>query len=237
MFLERFILAAIAVVFAAIGFIRGAQASYPSATVEHLKTEIKHRLMEKLITFGAPRIELGVIRLVSGALPATIQGVTFQGDNTLGEAQFSVYGNQQSAVIAAQYSAFTDVRVASRRIAPGEKINPEFFHTQEVNLATGMPYEMRGVLLPVSEKISQLETRQTILEGQFLVSTAVQKVPDVRRGDSVRIQVISGDLHLSTAGTATESGYSQSPLKVVTTKTRRELTGTLQPGGIVEVKL
>lgn len=218
--------------------VRADESGYSQQTVSELKSAISQALAQNFRQFNQPRIELGTIRLTGGVLPKKIQSVSFQGENSRGQAQFAVYGETgDSAEVLADYSALTTIRVANRRIQPGERLSSELFASREVNLATGMPYELRGVLLSKNEDLSKLETRQTLLEGQFLVSTAVQKVPDVRRGDMVRVRVISGDLSLSTQAQAVEPGYSNTPIKVVTAKTHHELTGVLHSDGVVEVKL
>ncbi len=215
-----------------------ADGAYDPRIVSELKTAIHQELTQKFRQFNSPRIELGMIRLLSGKLPTTIKSVALQSENSRGEAQFAVYGQgDEVAEVVANYAAWIQVRVANRRITPGEHLSAEAFNTQEVNVATGLAYEQRGVLLSTKEDLSKLETRQSILEGQTLIANAVEKTPDVRRGDGVRIRVIAGDLNLSTLGTAAEPGYTNSTVKVLTSTTHRELTGILQPGGIVEVKL
>lgn len=212
--------------------------AYSPQIVSRLKSAISSQLGMSFRQFNNPRIELGEIRLLSGTLPASIQSVQLLSENSRGQAQFAVFGSDQSsAQIVADYAAWIQVRVAARRIAPGERLTADEFNTQETDVATGMPYELRGVLLSSREDVSNLQTRQTILPGQFLVANAVERVPDVRRGDSVRIHLVTGDLSLSTLGTASEPGYANSTIRVVTNSTHRALTGVLQPGGVVEVKL
>src|ERR1700679_1865456 len=104
-----------------------------------------------------------MIRLIGGKLPTQIKSVSLQSENALGEAQFSVFGaNDESAEVLANYSAWIKVRVANRRIMPGERLSNEAFSTQEVNVATGTAYEQRGVLLSTTEDLSRLESRQSI---------------------------------------------------------------------------
>ena len=69
------------------------------------------------------------------------------------------------------------------------------------------------------------------------LQTAVERVPDVRRGDTVKIRVISGDLKLLTLGIAQENGLTGSKVRVVSRTTNQELVGQLKQDGVVEVKL
>jgi flagella basal body P-ring formation protein FlgA len=143
----------------------------------------------------------------------------------------------EAAEISAVYAAFVPARVSIRRISPGEKLTADMFVLRDVNVTSGMNYEMKGIILPQEEDVSRLETRQTVLDGQFLTSTAVEKVPDIRKGDSVRIHIVSGDLNLSASGIAMEPGYEKDPIKVLVSRSKHELSGTLEAGGVVEVNL
>jgi flagella basal body P-ring formation protein FlgA len=69
------------------------------------------------------------------------------------------------------------------------------------------------------------------------MSSAVERVPDVRRGDSVRVRIISNGLTLTAQAMASEPGYLNGPVRVLTAQTKRELSGKLVSTGVVEVKL
>ena len=135
------------------------------------------------------------------------------------------------------YRAMMPAYVAVRRVLPNEKLSSEMFALQDINVATGQAYDYRGVILPRTQLIDGLEARQTVLEGQFLTSSAVQKVPDIRRGDAVRILVTSGDLTVTTQGIASEPAFVNGRVRVMANKTKREFTGELKDSGTVEVRL
>jgi flagella basal body P-ring formation protein FlgA len=128
-------------------------------------------------------------------------------------------------------------RVATTRIMPGEAIQAAQFIEQEVDVAHGMNHDIRGLIVSPSLELNRLETRQTVLEGQPLLSSEIKRMPDVRRGDPVRIQLVSGSLTLTTLGTASEPGYLDQQVHVMSQKTKRELIGTLLPDNIIEVRL
>ena len=154
-----------------------------------------------------------------------------------GEARLMVRGPAGSAEYRVRYAAWVPGLVAIRRIGPGEALSSELTRQQELNVAEGLAHEMRGILLPATEDLSRLEARQTLLEGGFVTSTAVRRIPDLRRGDAVRIDVISGDVRLSSQATALEPASVSQRVRVQTLKTRRELVGVLRDGGVVEVRL
>jgi flagella basal body P-ring formation protein FlgA len=65
----------------------------------------------------------------------------------------------------------------------------------------------------------------------------VRRIPDVKKGEWVQIQLISGDVTLSTRGQAEEAGYLNQKLRVTSFGTKRLMEGELKSGGIVEVRL
>jgi flagella basal body P-ring formation protein FlgA len=212
--------------------VRADAPSLAASDIENLKEQIRIELSHQ---YPGARIDLtGPIKLVHGTLAAPIRSVTWTGEPIRGEAHLSVNG---SADVSAVYIAYVPARVSKVRISPNQKLLPEMFALQDVNVTTGMAYEMRGLILSQQEDVTRLETRQTIMEGQFLMSSAVEKIPDIRKGDSVRIHIISGDLNLSASGFAAEPGYEKNPIKVIVSRSKRELTGELEADGVVEVKL
>jgi flagella basal body P-ring formation protein FlgA len=202
--------------------------------------------MEIAGAFPGASIEIyGPIRWLRGALPEKASQVRFIGENGRGEAQIQIRGvveEQDVASIATSegmvpFAANVPAYVATRRVMPGEKIDAIYFTRKTVDVARGQARELRGVIFPAAESLAGLESRQTILEGQFLTTPAVQKTPDLKRGDSVSIRIISGGLTLNVQGTAEESGYLDNRVKVMALKTKRVLTGQLKAGSVVEVSL
>ena len=193
--------------------------------------------------FPGARIEIGSnLYWTHGELSGNkVTQVILQGENAKGEAQFTAWGEGEkgmgSAAAAASFSAWVPAWVALHRVHPGERLIPENFISQEVNVATGMPRENRGVILSKETSISGLEARQTILEGQYALSTGVQRVPDIRRGEPVRVRMLSGMIQLSTLGTAQEPAYLNGQIRVLTNQSKRELIGKLCADGVVEVQL
>ena len=104
-------------------------------------------------------------------------------------------------------------------------------------MATGPIREYRGILVPADGDFSKLQTRQTLLENQFVTTSAIERQPDVRKGDSVRLDLLSGDLQLSTQATASENGSIGDRVRVLTTKTKKEVVGTIREDHSVEVRL
>ncbi|MGZ3708803.1 MAG: flagellar basal body P-ring formation chaperone FlgA [Bdellovibrionota bacterium] len=189
--------------------------------------------------YPGTRIELTTaVQFSQGRMPEEIASLNVLSDNGRGELQFEVRGADYSINYGwVRFSAWMPAYIATHRIHPGERLTPDSFTLQEVNLSNAQVAEYRGVILPKTADLSTLEARQTVMEGQFLVTNAVEKIPDVRRGDLVQIRLFSGGLTLTTQGMAEEPGYLNGQIRVMAAKTKRELVGKIQSGGIVEVRL
>ena len=186
------------------------------------------------------RVELSSdIRWTRGDGAASGGTVSILNTTSRGEAQFVV--RSKTGIPSGEgwvtYRAFLPARIAAKKILPGERLAASSVTTQEVDVASGYAYEYRGVVLSVEGSLDQLESRQTFVEGQLLTSSGVQRVPDIRKGDTVRIRIRSGDLSVTTLGSAEEPGYVGGRVRVLSIKGKREFVGMLENQGWVEVSL
>jgi flagella basal body P-ring formation protein FlgA len=179
------------------------------------------------------------IRWIRGIIPNDISSVRSLGDDGRGNFQFIAKDetNHTEAMGLVSFYAWYPARVALRRIHPDEELKEEMFVQQNVDGSRGMYHEMRNLILSQKANITGLESIQSVIEGHCLTSAAVRKIPDIKRGDGVQIHLLSGGLVLSTSGVAEERGYIKNRIKVRTLKSKRELSGLLRPGGVVEVSL
>ncbi len=139
--------------------------------------------------------------------------------------------------IQTPYQALITVPVASRKLLPNTKIKKEDFRIETINVAVSPAKEYRGSMVRDELKLESSETRQTILEGQFILSSSIQRTPDLRKGETIKLQMISGDLSLSTAATVLESGSIGDQVRVMTSRTKKEVVGTVKLDRSVEVNL
>ncbi len=205
---------------------------------------IQRSVSERL---GANRVEiLGAPILASGQPLDDAEAASVLEENARGEVRVLVRGWRgkgagprvaSQAEYRVRVAAWVLGWVAGRRVLPGEALVVDALKVQEINVAEGLAHEYRGILLAPTEDLSRLEARQTLIEGGFVTSAAVRKIPDLRRGDVVRLEVISGGVRLSTSALALEPASTQQRVRVQTVKAKRELVGTLKDGGIVEVVL
>jgi len=192
--------------------------------------------------FPSTRIELtDDIHWTSSQPEGEIVSIRVGDENARAQVGFTVETKDEQGIHRgygyATFAAWMPARVAVRRVMPGERLQEDQFNLREVNVASGPEHEFRGVILEQGAGIAKLQARQTLLEGQPLLSSAVERVPDVRRGDSVRLHIVSNGLTLSAQAIASEPGYLNGPVRVLTAQTKRELSGKLISSGIVEVRL
>ncbi len=203
----------------------------------NLRDLIKNELSNQFI--GADISLTSNVEWLSGRVPEQNISVTSVEENGRGEAYFTAVGEPGSARAQGRigFSAFINARVANKRVLPGAALTPNQFSSQRINVAVGQAHEFRGLILSPQEEITRLEARQTILEGQPLVSSATQRIPDIRRGDAIQIHLVSAGLVVTSAGVAEEPAYFNQPVRVMVVRTKKALLGELKSSGVVEVKL
>ncbi len=227
----------------ALGFVLAASASMAETNTGEAAPSIIHpRVEQSLISelrlvYPASDISLvGGIRWDKGSLPEQIEQIRLTQDHGNGDVRFLIRGSAE-AEGTISFQAFKRAWIPVRRIAPGTALKREYFRLERINVAAGMERELRGLILPENAEIDSLETRQTLLEGQFVQLTQVQRVHDVKRGEPVQVRMKAGDVTLSTLGTAEEPAYLDQPVRVLIQKTKRSLAGKLTERGWVEVNL
>ncbi len=210
---------------------------------ERLSTLMKSALTEKI---ADAEIRIPSLEKICARPPlseyAELKRVRLVEDKATGVALFEVNGQttggqDQADLVQTPYSAWKRAIVAKRRIYPNSKLKSEDFTISEVNVASGSAREYRGVMLPAGSELAGLQSKQSILENQFVTVQAVEKSPDLRRGDMIKLDLVSGELTLSTQATAVEPGVIGDRIKVLTTKTKKEMVGVLREDHSVEVRL
>lgn len=181
----------------------------------------------------------GPLRWTQGQMPGSDWIVRVSGDSGRGEVylhgESADYTEQSYGV--ARFRATLSVRLATRRIKIGERLMPENFRTEQVLVSSG-PYQAQRLDLATSTlSLDRLESAATLIEGAPLYLSQVQKIPDIRRGDRVQIKLMGKGLVLSTSGLAEESGLIHGRVRVMTSRSKRELVGEVMEDGSVEVAL
>ncbi len=208
-----------------------------SGTVEKmLSASLAPRYAGSRIEFNGP-VQWGDPAKVARILSSDDVSVRVTGESPKGEIQFEIYGSEGRESGTVAYSAYKKAWLAQRRIQPLEPLRSQDFMISEVEVSRGQLRELRGVILEPGAPLEKLESRQTLLEGQPVLSTAVQQQPAVKRGSSIRVELVTGDITLSTQATALENGLTGKNVRIMTDKQKRELVGRLREDGVVEVAL
>lgn len=166
-------------------------------------------------------------------------------DNNKGEITIELEGTSTDSnrmlrsQVVADFSATIKAFVAKRRVQPGEKLGFEIVALQDVDVTQGMNAGLRGMLLTQDQEsnILKLESRQTLLENQPVLTSAVQKIHDIKKGDPVRVKLIAGNVVLSTSGISSEAGYRDAMIHVLTLPSKKDVVGKFIGNGIVEIHL
>lgn len=218
-----------------LAFVISAAVSSQARAEQTLESAVRSELAKK---YPNARIELRAPSLGENLeITKAVVGAKLVGEAG-GVADFAVTLTDGSATAGRMpFAALMPTFVSNRRIRPGERLSKKDFSVQSVNVADGIAREYRALMLAPDTNLETFETRQTILEGQYPLTSGIQKVPDVRRGDTVQIRLISGEIELVTPGIAQEPGSLGSPIRVMTGKTKKELLGKTLSNGIVEVRL
>ena len=224
-------------------FIFFAGASFASELSDRLSTLVKKSLEEKIPTaeIKIPSLEK-MVQSVAFSVFDQLSSVRLIEEKENGLALFEVKGfdqakNEITKTIQTPFEAWVKVPVATHRIYPNTKLKNEDFKIENLNVATGPSKPYRSAMVPADTNFNATESKQSILAGQFVVTNAIHKQPDLRRGDSIKLELISGDLSLTTQGIAQEPASTGDRIRVITVKTKKEIMGVVRPDHSVEVSL
>jgi flagella basal body P-ring formation protein FlgA len=205
---------------------------------EITRSKIKIEIEKK---YSDCRIELlEGLEHIDGDFLEKVQQVVLLSEET-GFAVFRLYsvGEQiaQTKEVRLHFAAWKTVPMAERRIQPHEHLSSDLFSIHEINVAIPPHRIYRGAFVDPQTDFSKFESKQTLMEGQYPLVSAIEKVPDIRKGMSLMIRLVSNGLTLSTRAAALESGRVGGLIKVQTISSKQEMSGKLLEDGTVEVQL
>lgn len=139
--------------------------------------------------------------------------------------------------LVVRFHAWKPCWMSVRRISPKEALTSENVIRTRVDVSQGIGRSIRTTLLAQSEDLSKLQSIGTFLPDRPISMTDVEFIPDVKLGQTVRLELRSSSVSLSTDGIAQEPGYFNKRLRVLSSRTKKILEGKLTPEGVVEVRL
>ncbi len=199
-----------------------------------------HKILSEKIPYAEIRIPNleKLIKSPQFSAISDLSSVRMIEDRASGVALFELVSTDGSSVrIQTPYQAFVKAPVATHRIYPNTQLKKEDFRIETLNVATGVARDFRGAIIYDESKLDRTETRQSIMEGQFVVVNSIRKQPDVRKGETVKLELTSGDLTLTTAAIVQENAAIGERVHVLTAKSKREVIGKVREDRSIEVSL
>ncbi|MCX7880700.1 MAG: flagellar basal body P-ring formation chaperone FlgA [Ignavibacteria bacterium] len=156
-------------------------------------------------------------------------GTTEPIGNVIAGIEFRRYGNLLKRVeIPVRVKVFRNVLTASRTINRGEVISDEntIVQYKEISSKTQLS-DSEG------EEIYGKVAKHTILRGSIITKELLTEPFAIRRGDKIKIIVLSGSVYIQTTGVALQDGKSGELVRVRRDGTNTILTGLAAKDGSV----
>ncbi len=135
------------------------------------------------------------------------------------------------AVVTVGLHALKSVLVANRAINRGEVIGEKDFRSERRDISV-----LRGPVITRSSELVGMRVRRAIQTGRVWQPRHLETVPVVRRGEQVRLRLVSGGLQIDGAGKAGEDGRAGDWIRVLNDASRRYVTGQVDAEGTVYVR-
>jgi len=134
--------------------------------------------------------------------------------------------------VTVDVTAFMKVVVAAERINRGAIITPDKIVRKRVKV--GKDY--RNVIRD-PESVIGLMAKHMIKPGSIIRKSMVRTKPDVKKGETVTVQMISGDLVITTGGKAKQDAMIGEKVKIVCEPTGKQLYGIVRSPQLVTVNV
>jgi flagella basal body P-ring formation protein FlgA len=223
----RFKLAALVFILSSLSAMAGSEIDISSVKAELEKNYPGTRIELR----GFPQIEDEAVVLDTRLVREKSPG------QAIVHTRYQVQSETKDTEYMVTFSAWQKALIAQKRIFPGERLNAADFLVKEVDMASAWARQYRGLVLPITTHLADLETRQTILEGQFPLLSGVQKTPDVKIGESIKVTLIAGALVLTVSGTVDQPANVGEQIRVTAGQKKQHLVGKLQEDKSVVVNL
>lgn len=128
-----------------------------------------------------------------------------------------------------------EVYVARRTIHVNDVLKPEYFELKKTDILTAQGSEQG--MFRKHQFPEAVRARQTILAGAALSSSAIERIPMVKLGDSVTLILRSDSLRISTKGVVQQAAGVGDMVNVSLPRYNRTFRGRLVEGKLVEVWL
>ena len=133
-------------------------------------------------------------------------------------------------IVQARVRTFDSVFVAVRALRSGEIISEDMFRKEKIETTF-----LKGNYVKNFTKVSGKRLRRFINAGDVLFYDSVEDIPLVRRGEKVRIEVVSRFVRVETTGVAKQDGWLGDKIKVFVNASRKTIEGEVSGKGTVRI--
>jgi flagellar basal body P-ring formation protein FlgA len=187
------------------------------------KAEIQFIAQSLPLPFTIPKGDLSyeVVPSNPGVLGSSSMSIIFKVDNKVVK-NMSVRG---------KIEALAEIVTAAEPLKKGIVLRPQHLKMLTMNMS-----EIANATLSTDELVGMQLTRP-LAAGAPIVSSMVEALPIVKRGQKVRIVATSGALHLTATGFAHSDGKLDQMIKVQNINSNKTIYGRVSAPGTVEVLL
>ena len=224
---------------------RGAARTHVSSCTVEVPEEVIKKVFIEEITKNSPwkdsgRIEVTDVRV--SRLPKVIQA-----DSSSIRAKFSsrekylgfvtatmIVGSgsfPERVTVTGRVKLIADTPVVRAKVASGKIIMPGDLVVRSCDISS-CPYAYTRLEDCVGKR-----SRVTLLEGNPIVPSQVQRKPDICSGEIVSIEVKVNDLVVRDKGVAMKDGYQGETIPVKNISSGRQVVGTIIAASLVQVEL
>jgi flagella basal body P-ring formation protein FlgA len=134
--------------------------------------------------------------------------------------------------VSARVEVYREVLVAARRLDRHELIGEEDVGLERIDIRS-----LGGKFFASGEGLTGRRTRKIIPEGAVILTTDVEKIPVVERGETILLVVRVGGITVRATGKALEDGAEGDEIDVKNDRSGKRLRGVVTDKGLVEVEL
>lgn len=158
-----------------------------------------------------------------------------------GQGELILEKENKTIVVKLEFRANRDILVASKRVFPKSTLSPTIFSIKNVDV-TRSPYREINAAIPLKAQTPEFfngkyETIHTTLPGQPLVLTNIVKRPDVKKGEWLKLEILSGPVRLTASAEVLESGNINDSVRVKIKGQTQETVARIKTEQSLEISL
>ncbi|MFT5444343.1 MAG: flagella basal body P-ring formation protein FlgA [Myxococcota bacterium] len=135
------------------------------------------------------------------------------------------------SVVTASLLSITSVLVASRSLGRGEVVQEGDFRRERRDVSV-----LRGGVITRESQLVGMRVRSSVKAGRIWQTRHLESMPTVKRGEQVRLRLITGGLQIDGSGKAGEDGRAGDWIRVLNAASMRYVTGQVDEEGTVYVR-